>query len=256
MSTMANSFLDATSLLRFRQSIADNYLVAHDTQGQINGFIFSVQKATQVESRAEITDYYVEDNTAIQDFIAVKPRKITLTGYVGERVIDKRTYIDQFVEYLTTRLQPITSFSSTLTNYSAQIANYIILAKRESERILDKVDNLYKVALMATKQLDAQQQAFNYFEGIMNNRELVTVVTPYNVYQNMAIETLVAVQGPESLMVSDFSVTFKQINTTNSKFAPSNRSNQGYRADQMSSSMQFGNSVKTVSLESVIGSIL
>jgi hypothetical protein len=50
----------------------------------IAGFIFDIEGTTQHNLISDITDHYVEDNTAIQDHIALKPLTITLKNYHGE----------------------------------------------------------------------------------------------------------------------------------------------------------------------------
>ena len=48
------------------------------------GFLFNILGEEVVTLTADATDHYVEDNSAIQDHIALKPITITLHGYIGE----------------------------------------------------------------------------------------------------------------------------------------------------------------------------
>lgn len=50
----------------------------------IAGFKFHVPQKEQVKMQSEVTDFYTDTNSAIQDHIALKPVTITLTGLVGE----------------------------------------------------------------------------------------------------------------------------------------------------------------------------
>ena len=54
------------------------------TDGSINGFLFDIVGKIQHDLDSDSTDHYVEDNTAVQDHIALKPEKITLVYYHGE----------------------------------------------------------------------------------------------------------------------------------------------------------------------------
>lgn len=53
----------------------------------VAGFLFDIVGDETVMLTSEITDHYVEDNTAIQDHVALAPEQITLKGTVGELVI-------------------------------------------------------------------------------------------------------------------------------------------------------------------------
>lgn len=50
----------------------------------IAGFLFDIRQEETIELNSDITDHYVEDNTAIQDQVALKPEMITLRGLVAE----------------------------------------------------------------------------------------------------------------------------------------------------------------------------
>src|SRR5579863_4903278 len=45
-------------------------------------FHYEAENTAQLQS--DITDHFIEDNTAIQDQIALKPEKITVHGFIGE----------------------------------------------------------------------------------------------------------------------------------------------------------------------------
>ena len=56
------------------------YIYAED----IGYFIFDIDGTVTHQLESDITDHYVEDNTAVQDHIALRPEKITLKNYQGE----------------------------------------------------------------------------------------------------------------------------------------------------------------------------
>ena len=56
-----------------------------DFQG-IAGFVFGGVDSEEIDLENEITDHFIEDNTAIQDHVSIRPNIITLRGYVGELV--------------------------------------------------------------------------------------------------------------------------------------------------------------------------
>ena len=53
-------------------------------QGEVSGFLFDVKGRDELTLASNITDHYVENNSAIQDHIALKPITIRLNGFVGE----------------------------------------------------------------------------------------------------------------------------------------------------------------------------
>lgn len=56
-----------------------------------------------------------------------------------------------------------------------------------------------------------QEQAFQYFSKLWESKVLVSVQTPFEFFNNMAIESVVAIQREDSQHISDFSITLKQI---------------------------------------------
>ena len=49
----------------------------------ISGFLFDVAEDDEFSLQSEITDHYVEDNSAMQDNWAIRPEEITLTVVVA-----------------------------------------------------------------------------------------------------------------------------------------------------------------------------
>ena len=53
------------------KSSFDNYVVRPTNKFGLGGFVFDVASETETRMEADITDHYVEDNSAIQDHIGV-----------------------------------------------------------------------------------------------------------------------------------------------------------------------------------------
>ena len=53
----------------------------------IAGFVMDVRMEDEVNLESDITDHYVEDNTAVQDQVSLKPEEVTVHGLVGELVM-------------------------------------------------------------------------------------------------------------------------------------------------------------------------
>lgn len=50
----------------------------------IAGFLFDIPEDDEIQLRSDVTDHFLEDNTAVADQIALKPEEITLRGLVAE----------------------------------------------------------------------------------------------------------------------------------------------------------------------------
>lgn len=179
----------------------------------ISGFIFNIKDDEAVNLRADITDHYVEDNYAIHDHIALKPETITLKGFVGELTDAGAHYLSIAVAVLD-RLPKLLDFSPEFTDQAEQVYGAISSVTGAASSVIEQATSLYNLFSLKSTTANKQQNAFNYFYSMWLTRQLCTVETPYNVFYNMAIEDVRAVQRGESRYISDFHVTFKKIRTT------------------------------------------
>jgi len=169
------------------------------------GFLFHIVGEESVSISSDITDHYIEDNTALQDHIALRPETITISGFIGElnnvtpdlllpvkAVVDRLAMLGGYVPGLT---------SSALRAYNTAEQLY---------RIADKA----KQALAKLSGFDSgtkQQKAFNEFYYHYLNRQLFYVQTPYAMFSNMAIQSMRFTQNEGDKNSSDIEITFKKI---------------------------------------------
>lgn len=198
-----------------------NYVVAPLNAFGLGGFMFNVQGEAHSQLSAEITDHYSEDNKAIQDHIAIKPKRITLKGYIGELVYEAPGSSNStFTQKVPQKLTIISSFLPVLSA-AAQQAQEILANPTNAAITLNSVagqlpaaSNLYaliKNSLGAFGDMQNQQNAYNFFNACREQKVLMGIQTPWEFLTNMAIETIDAVQTEETIFISDFSITFKQI---------------------------------------------
>lgn len=243
----------AKQLSDLRSQVAKSYIVREKQSNQISGYVFSVQKESRVEASSEITDHFSESNEFLNDHIALRPKRITLTGFVGEKSFDNRPFVDQFLQVLSDRLIPLVGFSPQLANSAIRLRRKIEDRTQVVDSIRDKADSLYKAALMALNLNTSQERAYLYFQGLLESRILVDVTTPFNVFSDMAVESVIAVQQSGSTMISDFSVTFKEFRVAKSRFAKFDPLRyEGYNAHQIAPEINNGNLVKEVDGAQVI----
>ncbi len=183
-------------------------------------FLFDYEGEQTVTLANDITDHYVEDNTAIQDQIALRPVKITTHGFVGEL----NDVVPPFLKPAKLAADKLTIISGYLPSLSVtalliynQIFQAYQVAQLVSTSAVSAWNTLAGGANGAQATQNKQQIAYQKFAGYRDKRALFTVQTPWAVYQNMAIETLIAIQDADTRMVTDFNITFKQM-----KFVTSN----------------------------------
>ena len=175
----------------------------------IEGFLFDIQLTDNISYSAQITDHFIENNSAIQDHIALEPVRITLTGKVGELVYTKAESLS-FLKAMVDRLAPI----GILSPKQGLQATKAIAAAYEIGSAIDTATKAYNNLTDIFKDspsLNKQQTAFAKFENMFLGRSLISVETPWKTYTDMAIESWSADQDADSIMETTFTLNFKQM---------------------------------------------
>lgn len=197
-------------------------------------FLFHYEGEQTVTLESDITDHYVEDNTAIQDQIALKPEVITTKGYIGE-LNDIAPPALQLLRSAANKLTVIGAYTPALTvtaliAYSEAFFLYQVASNAVDSAIAawSSITNqgesvIGSNGLQVSGNQTKQQVAFQTFYGYWRNRTLFTVQTPWAIFQNMAIKSVRPIQDAETNVISEFEVSFKMIRTA-STFTISNNS--------------------------------
>lgn len=174
----------------------------------VSGYIFSILGNEDMSLDAEITDAFTEVNISYQDQIAVRPEQFTLSGYVGELV---NTFPNQFTSVLTTiALFGATPFmGATFNSQDEQFYDQLALVTANENSLINTAQSMYGLFSSLSTTVTNQQNAFQYFYNLWLSRTLCEVETPWGILGNMAILNVRARQDETTLLVSDFSVTFK-----------------------------------------------
>ena len=188
--------------------------------------LFNYEGEQSLDLSSDITDHYVEDNSAIQDQIALKPEIYVVQGFVGEL----NDIAPAALEPLKVAAEKLTTISAYVPQFSttATIAYLTALQVYQTGKSLvnsaiatwasinggdfsggQGVINGSGLSGANSKTQTQQQIYFQQFYGYWRNRTLFTVQTPWAVFQDMAIQNLKAIQDPETRMISDFQITFK-----------------------------------------------
>lgn len=183
----------------------------------IAGFQFHIEDESSVILESEITDNYLENNTAVQDHIALKPVRVTLRGFEGEISYSPRPLLTATLK-VTEVLTLVTRYLPKIQKLDQQLdKTYRGLTGKDTASASDNFLNLYNLykefqnLWFLTK---AQARAFLFFEALRNSRAIFSVTTPYRRYDNMVIETIKAIQTGQTKDISDFTLTFKQLKFT------------------------------------------
>lgn len=178
----------------------------------ISGFLFDIFDREELLLESEITDSFVEDNTAIQDQIALHPIRITLRGFVGELADDRQAIVQAIIAAVRI-LGNLSNLLPVLTTGADQTLAALTSAEFGVSQVINQAADVYSLYSEGSTTAEKQQNAFSFFLAMWQTRQLCTVETPWQVFNNMAIERVQPVQTGETRIVTEFSVTFKQIRT-------------------------------------------
>jgi len=190
-------------------------------------FLFHYEGENTATIDSDITDEFVEDNTAIQDQIALRPILVTTQGFIGElnNIPPLPSGLaGQIISTALNALTPLAQYapgvSVTAQNayneafFAIQVAN---AAKNNAVAAWSTITGTGGESVIGPNGIaiqpnqSKQQTAFQTFFGYWTTRTLFTIQTPWVIMQNMAIKTLKAIQSPETNVITDFEITFKQM---------------------------------------------
>ena len=172
-------------------------------------FLFDYEGENVVEINSEVTDHYIESNTAIQDQIAIKPVRVITQGFVGELNDIVPSVLGGAPNLVASKLGVIGAYLPNLTVTALLAYNAAFQAYQTVQSLASSV------ASWDGSTQNKQQKAFQKLAAYQAQRVLFTVQTPWFVYQNMVIESLRAVQDPDTRVISNFNVVFKQLKFVN-----------------------------------------
>lgn len=204
-------------------NLTDKFLMKPKNVAGIAGWVFDYDAETHIDLQAEITDHFVEDNTAIQDHIAIRPIRMTLRGYVGELVFQPSQALS-ILNAIQSRLTEVPAFLGPLTpgglNKVQNALTKVINVQNQVNELYNKAKNLYGFFANSSPAVTKQQKAFSHFMAAMNSRVIMVINTPYGSFDHMVIEHVSMTQDENTQFWSDVSITLKQINTVPIEVSP------------------------------------
>lgn len=232
--------------------------------------LFNYEGEQSVALSSDITDHYIENNTAIQDQIALRPEIITTNGFIGE--------LNDVAPAALKPIQQLAQKLVTIGAYTPQLSATAQLAYNEAFFAYQIGANLVNSAVSSWSSITGsggqsvingsgitpqpnqtkQQIYFQQFYGYWKNRTLFTIQTPWAIFQDMAIQSLRAVQDAETRVITDFEVTFKLMRFAATLSTPNtlNSNNfQGRGKYQSSSVVDLGTSALEPSSTSFLSAV-
>jgi hypothetical protein len=172
------------------------------------GFLFDIDGDQIFRLRSDISKHFIEDNTTIQDQIALSPEEVILRGYVAELVLGalpSSKAVSQTPSPLPLNQALMPAFTPGTIQAQINLAQVSAFAPN--------VNSLWgKYISSGTASGQSRQSiVFNYFYQLWLGRELFTIETPWGTMLNMAILSLDAEQPEETNSRTDFSITFQKI---------------------------------------------
>ena len=235
-----------TGVIDTANELVNQYITAPDEGLGIAGFKLSIVDIYETESDSEITDHYVENNTAKQDNIAIKPEMYTIKGKIAELVYTKTDKVSTLGK-LAGKLTIINGYLPVVSASIKQAQNSILNAQAGggltnylNASLATSVD-LYQTFQKINPPRTNQAKGYNYFSALMKARQLISFDTPWGFKSNFAIKNFVFTQPEATDDVSEVKLTLKEIRKVATKLVPFDpKKYQGRTAGQISSTVDKG----------------
>lgn len=190
-----------------------------------NALLFHIEDENTLTLQSDITDHAVEDNTVVNDQIAIRPEIVTVRGFIGE-LTDVLPSNLNIARRAKEKLIAISGYAPELTvetlralNLAEQAYYTKVNADKLKTSLLGSdsdqlVDGKPKNPVYATKQEEVAQRLYSYWQ----KKTLFTIITPWGKFSDMAINMAKVTQGGDTKSMSDFNITFKQIRFATTTF--------------------------------------
>lgn len=217
----------------FDDAVSKCSIVVPNGVAQIASFAFDYRETEEVHLDAEITDHWLEDNTAVHDHIAVKPAIVVLSGFVAELNLSASTLktILAALTAATNALSVLPIFLGAQTPGNTQAlaaaisqAEGVVVQIAQTVARAAQISNMLK-GLLSGPARNRQQQAYLELQAYQRAGIVFTVYTPYQTFYNMAIESLHVVDPEDSKYWSKFTVRMKQLQFVGGASSPNYAAN-------------------------------
>lgn len=193
----------------------------------VAGFRFHLPETEQITMQNDITDHFVETNSAVQDHIARHPTIVTLSGLQGEyfysvneiedllaTITPTLSLVKQFLPKIAPSTQQNKTQKATQENAVTQEKELIVGGVEVQKRQFNAMD-LFKLFQDLYKLKSAQTRAYYFFEALFKSRAIMSIETSWRRLDNMVIQNVQAIRDGNA-DITEFMLTFKQLSITES----------------------------------------
>ena len=188
------------------------------------GVYFDVIQDNSISLQSQITDNYMENNTAIADHIANNPITVSLRGVSGE-VVYKPSITEESTQGLAeggnlTKLYNLAndkysniSKLSSLVQLYPPVDNVTQLAKNvitSVEASFNRYQKIIKDFIDPQQKTTRLRQIYLDLSALREVKTALTVYTPYETFEDMYIQSITLRQGNEKY-ITDIELTLKQV---------------------------------------------
>ncbi len=212
----SDTFTAIPSGQAYVDGLVNKYILRTKSSQGVGGFVFDYLGEVSVSMDADITDHYAEDNTAIQDHVAIRPLEVVMRGFVSELTLPKPQGV---IGALATAQSALAQVEAYLGKYTPGVTQTLqgAITKVQStvntiNQTLAKAQNIISLFPGAPPAATRQAKAYSQLFTAMNKKIPMTIDTPYRVLHNMLIKRIAFAQPEETKSWSDITLTLKQIN--------------------------------------------
>lgn len=183
----------------------------------IAGLILDLVGDESVELDSDIPDHYIEDLTAVNDSIGLRPEIVNTSGEIAELV--KTITSSQPVTVVGNPLPIIDGLKPELPPGATAAQETLTEAVANDDAAVENTQSLYGYYQSRSPQQPdqtRQSQIFGYLYQLWRGRQLCSVETPWGFFENMAILYTRVRQSADTKYLSGFEITFKKIRTARS----------------------------------------
>lgn len=202
---------------RYKQAFINRSVLAPIGVKQIGPFAFDYQGDDTVDMNNDVTDHFLEDNTAVQDHIGVRPITVTMRGLISELAL-AQSVANSISAALASVENQLSQASAYLGAYTPGVTQRMFAAITQAQNLAIQVEQAAARAAQIASfffpgpaQLNRLQAGYAELNSLYKAGTLFTVFTPFETFDNMAITSIKAVQPERSKTVADVTVTMKQL---------------------------------------------
>lgn len=191
-------------------NVANQAVVRPMNDTNINGFLFDFVGEEEITLESDITDHYVEDNYAIQDHIAQKPIRFIAKGYIGEIF---NIFPSSVLSILTTiqSLSAVPGLQPVFSAQANQVYNQLSEVGDAAVNVITQAKSVASLLNGSSTTANKQQNAYATFLNFWQSRIPCYIETPWVVLFNMYVERVTPSQPENTNVISEFTVSFKQL---------------------------------------------